>query len=288
MTRRDAVAGGVGAIVGMAVVVGLYEGKLALGTPRAAGARAGGVHGAREPTAAEKPFEASTDEPWRAANASLADQVRLYQRRLDDNESQRKAIEKELEELKAKLGPDGGAPRNLDEVDPRDLTQDDWKELAKAGEVRAGFLCPPADWHPSPERLAGLGLAPGDAAALEADVHAALQRTWQAVEPACAKIVGSDDVARRLGGMACGVVIQNTTGKSDFNRDAQLVADIRAGNAPVPAASQIDPMTAYWLALTSESASYESDLARDFGPETAHRVARDDGVGCGLNWQPWP
>jgi len=287
MTRRDAVAGGVGAIAGMAVLVGVYEARVTLGNRAASIDRASGVHAPQEPTAAEQRVEASSDEPWRAANASLADQVKLYQRRLDDNESQRKAIEKELKELKARLGPDGGAPRNLDEVDPRDLTQDDWKELAKTGQVRAGFLCPPPDWHPGPERLANLGLAPGDAAALEADVQAAQQRTWQAVEPACAKIVGSDDVARRLGGMACGVVIQNTTSKSDFNRDAQLVADIRAGSAPMPAASQMDPMTAYWLALTGESASYEGDLARDFGPETAHRVVRDDGVGCVLNWQPW-
>ncbi len=293
-TARELRAGAVGAIAAAAVLVGVYEGKVRLSRASGAidvtsgqGARAdaSGVHGPQELAEAEIDFESSAgDDPWRAANASLADQVKAYQRRLEDNEAQRKSIEKELKELKAKLGPDGGAARDAFELDPRDFTTDDWKQLAKAGAVRAGFLCPPADWHPSAGELGGLGLAPGDAPALEAAVHDAQQRTWQAIEPACARIVGSDEVARRLGGMACGVVIQNATGKADFNRDVQRVADIRAGNTPMPPASQLDPLEAYWLALTGETSGYEAELAKTFGPETAHRVARFDGISCGLNW----
>jgi hypothetical protein len=296
MTGRDARAGAIGAIAGAAVLVGVYEGKVTLSrasasvdiaSGQAARADAGGVHGPQELSDGEKAFEASSGEdPWRAANASLAEQVKQYQRRLDDNEAQRKKIEKELKELKAKLAPDGGEARNPMEVDPRDLTQDDWKQLAKAGLLRAGYPCAPPDWHPSPGELAELGLAPDDARTLQAAVQDAQQRSWQAIESACARMVGSHEVARRLGAEACGAGIVNATSKADFNKDIQLVADIRAGNTPMPTASQLDPLAAYWLALTGEQSTYEAGLARSFGPETAHHIARDDSqaYACELRW----
>jgi hypothetical protein len=56
----------------------------------------------------------------------------------------------------------------------------------------------------------------------------------------------------------------------------------------MPPPSQIDPLTARLLALTSENAAFERDLARDLGPEAAHRVARDEdqlGIGCGLEFK---
>ena len=63
--------------------------------------------------------------------ADLARAVHLYQRRLEENEAEKARIERELREAKAKLAAadgDGAPSRN-----PYDLTQDDWKELAKTG-----------------------------------------------------------------------------------------------------------------------------------------------------------
>jgi hypothetical protein len=301
MNKRDAVAGVVGAIASAAVLVGVYEGKVTLANAQAsvellsgqaARADGGGLHGPQDLAAAEQAFGASSsDEPWRAANANLADRVSFYQRRLAENELQKKAIEKDLKQLKAKVAAadrDGAAPRNLDDVDPRDLTQDELKELASKGAVRTRFFCVPPDWHMSPDLLDALGLAPGDAPAVERAVAATQQRMWQAVGPECVKIVGSAEVAQRLGPEMCGMIIQNAATKAGSDQDIQLVADVLAGNKPMPPPTQIDPLAARILTLAGESSGFEKDLAQDFGPEMAHRIARDDdslGMGCGLNFQ---
>ncbi len=285
MNRRDALAGAVGAIASAAVMVGVYEGKVTLSRASASvdftsgqGGRADaqGVHGPEGLDAASKAFESpSPDEPWRAANASLADQVKEYQRRLADNQAQAKTMETELAKLKVKLAelePDAASLR-----DPFAPTQEDWKELAKAGVVRAKNFCyPPSDWKPSADDLGQLGLAPGDAPALSQALGAASQRMWQAVGPACAKIVGSMAVAESLGNETCGTIVARSVNAAQFQADTQLVADIRAGNKPMPPTGQIDGPTSRLLAMTTAATDLEKDLTKSFGPDTAHRVAFGD------------
>jgi hypothetical protein len=301
MTRRDAIAGATGAVLGAAVLVGVYEGKVVVsnargavdvGSGHSASADAHGVYGPWELASTTQAAETSNDEPWRTANAGLAEQLAASRRRLEENEARKTALEKDLRLLEARLAvvERDGAPAGPLDRDPRDLTPDDLKELAKQGRVRTRFFCPPGggDWHASPEILDGLGLAPGDAPVIERAVQATQQRMWQAVEPECAKIVGSDEVAKRLGGEICGLVIQNAASQVDANRDIQLVADVLAGNKPMPPPAQIDPLTARLLALTSENAAFERDLAGDLGPEVAHRIARDEdqlGMGCALEFK---
>ncbi len=282
MNRRDAFAGAVGAVASAAVMVGVYEGKVTLSRASAAvdvtsgqGARADaqGIHGPQTIDAASKAFESpSPDEPWREANASLADQVKEYQRRLADNQAQAKAMETELARLKVKLAelePDAASLR-----DPFAPTQEEWKELAKAGMVRAKNFCyPPPEWKPSADDLGQLGLAPGDAPALGQALGAASQRMWQAVGPACAKIVGSMAVAESLGNETCGTIVARSVNATQFQADTQLVADIRAGNKPMPPAGQIDGPTSRLLAMTTAASDLEKDLTKSFGPETAHRNA---------------
>src|SRR5579859_7786972 len=73
----------------------------------------------------------SDDEAWRTANANLVETVRRTQQLLDKNVAEKKKLQAELEQAKAKLVAaegDAALPRN-----PYDLTQDDWKELAKKG-----------------------------------------------------------------------------------------------------------------------------------------------------------
>jgi hypothetical protein len=299
MTRGNARSGAVGAIAAAAVLVGVYEGKVTLSraqgsvdvfSGQAARADARGVHGPFDLTSAQHAFESSSgDDPWRAANASLADQLALYQRRLETNEVEKKAIQKELREVKAKVAaavPDGGGPRDIMAVDPRDLTDDDLKQLAKKGLIRTRFLCPPpGDWHATPDQIATLGLAPADAPAVDHAVAAAQAQMWQAVGPECTKILGSAELATRLGGEMCGLIIQ--TAASDSKKTIQLVADVLAGNATLPA-GPLDPLAARILAQTQQSAVFEKDLAEALGPETAHSIARSDdlGLGCGMEFAP--
>ena len=296
MTRRDAVAGVVGAMASAAVLVGVYEGKVTLSrangsvdvtSGQGARADAGGIHGPQELGAAEHDFEGpSKDESWRTANASLADEVKLYQRRLEDSQEQTKRITKDLDQLKAKLTalePDAAAAS-----DPFNPTKDQWKELAKANIVRAKNFCfPPADWRPGVETLADLGLAPADASALQQALAAASQRMWQAIGPACAQIVGSVEVAQRLGNETCGTILQRSLSQADFAAATQLVANVRAGNTPMPPPNQINGVEARLLAMTTAASDLEKDLSQSFGPEEAHRLALGDTPwSCALQFEP--
>jgi hypothetical protein len=284
MTRRDAVAGAVGALAAATVLVGVYEGKVTLTRANASvdvasgqGARADahGIHGPEDLAVASKAFEAPSSDPWRVANAGLADQVKVYQHRLEDSQAQTKTIAKEIEKLKARLASsDRDAAVSPDPFNP---TQEQWKELAKAGIVRAKNFCfPPPDWHPDGDQLGALGLAPGDGPVLDRALAAASQRMWQAIGPACAKIVGSAEVAERLGNETCGTIIQSSVSSREFSAATQLVADVRAGNRPMPPPGQTDPVTARLLAMTSAGLALEKDLNQDFGPEAAHRIAFGD------------
>jgi hypothetical protein len=285
MTRRDAVAGAVGALASAAVFVGVYEGRVTLSRASASvevssgqGARidGGGIHGPQEMAAAERGLEGSSpSDPLLAANANLTDQVRAYQRRLDESQRESERISKELGALKLKLAelePDSSAA-----ADPFNPTPEQWKELAKENVVRAKNFCfPPPDWQPTPDQLADLGLAPGDGPTLTKALADGNGRMWQVVGPACAKIVGSMDVAQRLGNETCGTIIQRSESEAQFEADTQLVADIRAGNKPMPPAGQLDAVASRLLAMTNAAGQVEKDLASVFGPEEAKRLAYGD------------
>jgi hypothetical protein len=294
MTRRDVFAGAVGALAGAAVLVGVYEGKVTLSRANASvdiasgqGARADaqGIHGPQGMDAASKAFESpSPDEPWRTANAGLAEQVKEYQQRFADNQAQTKATETELRRLKARLAslePDAAALR-----DPFSPTLADWQELAKEGVVRAKNFCfPSTDWQPSAGDLSSLGLAPGDGSALRQAVAAASERMWQAVEPACAKLVGSSEVAAQLGSEVCGMALQKSATQAQVSADAQLVANIRAGVIPMPPPGEIDGLAARMLAMTGAAPDLEKELSQSFGPDVAHAIASGDVPWGSCEWQ---
>jgi hypothetical protein len=281
MTRSEAVAGAVGALGSAAVLVGVYEGKVSLSRADTAvevasgqGARADawGLHGPDGLDAASRAFEASAgDEPWRTANASLVDQVSDYRRRLDESQKQTRAIKANLDRLEARL-----TPRSSDAgvmFDQYPSTQDDWKAWAKLGVVRAKNFCfPAAGWQPSPSDLTELGLAPGDGPALAQVVATASDHMWQVTQPACARIVGAEEAAR-LGNDSCWTIILQDVSKSQWDKDAQLVADIRAGNVPMPPPGQLDDLSRRLLAMTNAMPDLENELTPSFGPDVAHAIA---------------
>ena len=264
-----------------AVLVGVYEGKVSLwradaavevASGEAARADAQGLHGPERLDAANRAFEASAgDEAWRTANASLADQVNDYRRRLDESQAQTRAIKANLDKLEARLAPRSSDAGSM--YDQYPSTPDDWKKWAKVGVVRAKNCCfPGAGWQPSTNDLAELGLAPGDGPALAKAVAAASDHMWQATQPACARIVGAEEAAR-LGNDSCWPIILRDVDQGQWDVDAQLVADIRAGNVPMPPPGQLDDLSKRLLAMTNAMPDLENELTPTFGPEVAHAIA---------------
>jgi hypothetical protein len=282
MTRRDIFAAGVGAAVMAVGLVGLqqYAGQGIAMKPLPLGAT--------NPASATSPTTASvgTDETWRTANANLAQTVKLTQQRLEQNEAEKKALENELKAAQAKLAAaegDGAPPRNA-----FDLTQDDWKELAKTGTVKERYPCGLSpEWHISPDQATALGLSPADAAIVEAAYQKEADRIASATQPGCAKILGNLELARRLGTRVCTEVISESV--KDDNPDIQLVANIRAGNVPMPPADKLDPFATMLLAHSGSMQALQTELAKTFGPEDAKRLAFADELGsCRGTWGEVP
>ena len=210
------------------------------------------------------------------ANANLAETVRLTQERLERNEVEKKELERRLKEAKVKLAAaenDGAPPRN-----EFDLTQDDWKRLASMGTIKARYPCDfDPNWNMTPEQQASLGLSPSDAAAVEKAIKVEEARIARVIMDGCAKVLGDAELAQRLGPRVCETVVGSSV--KDQGRDLQLVANVRAGNTPMPSDSTIDPFVALMFAETGAMPQLQADLAASFGPEEAHRLAFADELG---------
>jgi hypothetical protein len=271
--RRELLAAGAGAACAAAVLVLVQQCVSSQGAASraqlAAAASATGSHATA--TSSE-----TGDRAWQTANANLAQQVKDTQRRLEQNEAEKKVLERALKEAEAKLAAaerDGDPLRN-----EFDLTQDDWKELAKRHEVKARYPCDiEPDWHISPEQRNALGLSPQEAAEVERAYLDEEDRLAGVMQPGCAKVLGSAELARRLGNRVCESVLMNS--QRDPDSDIQLVADIRAGNVPMPPPEKIDPYTAMLLSQTESEGKLQAALTPTFGPEEAHRLAFSDELG---------
>jgi hypothetical protein len=290
MKRRDAMIGAVGAVVGAAAFVGVYEGKVAVShagqsvdvaagqsaqadgrgvrltglSPSAEGAAAGGA--SAEP------------DPLLAANANLADTVREYRRRLDAIDADKKKLEKKLAEAEAKLGDGGaGSPAFQVSADKFDLTQDDWKELAKQGKLPTRTPCSGSgnDSTYTPDNLNALGLAPQDGPTLQAAIKRSQDRTWGVIEPLCAKALPGANVGE-LGQSACMNILQAFTphtGATSFAEQVRQTSEIEAGMRPMPGPNEdVPPMERALIALAGESKTLEGDLAQQFGPDEAKNI----------------
>ena len=271
MTHRDLFAAGVGATAMAVLLVSLRQ---CIGGDSAT--KSLPVAATSQGSATTATASADGDEAWRSANANLAQTVKLTQERLEQNEVEKKALEKELKAAKAKLAAaegDGAPPRN-----EFDLTQDDWRELAKSGTVKARYPCRlDPEWHLGPDQATALGLSPGDAAAVETAYMNEEGRIASAIQPGCAKTLGNAELARRLGAQVCTAIISDAS--KDSQPDLQLVADIRAGNVALPPADQLDPYATMLLAQSGSMQALQADLAKTFGPEEAKRLAFADELG---------
>lgn len=267
MTRRDAIAGVIGAAVGTATLVGVYEGRVALAhggqsvdlvAGQEARADARGVYSAEDP--AEETTR-SDDKALLRANANLAGSVSDYRRRLEALEEQKKALEKKLTEAEAKVG---GEPKNPATTL---LTADDWREFAKKGTLPLRLPCDPGDMKFD-------GLPPDDAAAAKAAFDASQKRVWSVLQSACAKALGLDEaLAEQLGTDRCIPAVFTQTRGISLKSVFHDVALIRAGDLPVPTLD--DPtsgLVRIGATVTGEVGNIEADLASKLGPEDAQLV----------------
>jgi hypothetical protein len=296
MNRKSVMSGAVGAVIAATAIVGVYEGKVAVShagqsvdlvAGQSAQAGPGGVHrvgGGPADEVTPEPAAASGTDGEReltAANANLADTVREYRRKLEAIEAQKKKLEKELAEAQLKL-TDGGPMKSEYE-----LTKQDWKDLAKEGELRMRVPCsgPRNDFSYTPENLNKLGLAPQDAPIVQQAFQKSNARTWGTVQPLCSQALNGADVSK-IGLQACMSVLGEMTrqqSNATYNEDVREVTEIMAGMRPAPApGSGADPLLQAYLAMASETQNIESDLSASLGPDDARRVVFGD-TGCWWN-----
>ncbi len=302
MTRRDVVAGAVGAVASGLVLVGVYEGKVAVaGTAGSAGAvelSAGqsaraDEHGVqRIPSAAagglrEDPGASTAeDEPWRVANQNLSESVADYRRRLEVLGAEKTKLERRLGEAEQALarsdGGKGGLPKS-----EYDLDQQDWKNLADQGVVKLRYPCEgPNNFNYSPGSLSKLGLDPKDGPVVASALASSFNRTWSVIRPLCAEALGASvATADKVGENACVTIMRSTAGPSAGEITRQ-VAEIRAGERPLPGAGEtVDPFEQALLALTGEPKQLQAALTQSLGPDDAKALMFGE-AGCWNN-QSW-
>jgi hypothetical protein len=300
MNGRDVRSGAIGAVLAATAFVGVYEGKVAVshagqsvdlvaGQQAKAGpdgvARVGGGGEEGAPAGAAAATGSEGEKALSEANANLASDVQRYRRRLESLEGEKKQLEKQLDTAQKKLGAagestDGGVVWKSQ----FDLSPQDWKDLAKEGELRTRVPCggPNGDFSLSAGSLNKLGLAPQDGALVQQAYQASNTRTWGVIQPLCSQALGGVDVSK-IGQSACLSILQDltqATGPRAYDADLREVTEIMAGMRPAPApGAQVDPLVAAELAMASESQNIVSDLAKSLGPDEAKRVVFAD-QGC--------
>jgi hypothetical protein len=296
MNARDVRSAVVGAVAGAAVLVGVYEGKVALSHPKGGSVAIGpgesavaDGNGVRPTSGAAGNTATPTEvDPLVTANASLVDSVRAYRTKLEAIEQAKKDVEKQLALAQTQLATaenDGQAPSTNARYD---LSKDDWKELAKKGEVDARFPCPrPESWNLSPKTLNALGLPPQDGAIISKAFASSYARTWATIQPLCAQAVGgSMDIAAKVGEGACVAIITDVAAQKDNNASdeaVRLAAEVNAGERPAPGPNDdVNPVERMMIALSNESKSVVGDLSQSLGPDDAKRIVYGD-QGCWSN-----
>jgi len=263
MKRRDFGAGALGAVAATLVVIGVYEGKVAVshgseavtvGAGESAVADAKGVRPARPgaPVAA-------------AAATNPKDEAALRQR-LAALEQEKATLEHELSAANDAVGKS-----------PYDLSADDWAKLAEQGAFKYQLPCfREGGFRPSAEQLAHLGLAAKDADAIQAAYRSSNQRFVTTMRTICAtpgQKPDDVDMGTCMQSLFQGLYGQGSEGaRTTFTG----IAEIRAGKRPEPPAAQLSPQQKMLMFFSGELKNFEGELAKTFGAEDAHRIAFAD------------
>jgi hypothetical protein len=223
-----------------------------------------------EPIVAPEADEGDDEDALLAANAKLVGSLQECNRRLSDLGQKR--VNPPTPQ------PTAMASTRARERGRREAAGPDWERYAKQGVVPYNIPClRETPFAPSQRQLDRLGLAPQDANVLRDAYQKSNQRVMAQLKPLCAKVLGSEQLADRVGSSACMSAIVDGARKDnpDKMRDALArVGEVNAGKRPPPDTGQaLDPVEALMLAFTGESKAFEADLAATLGPEDAHRIA---------------
>jgi hypothetical protein len=295
MQKRDVKSGAAGAALSALAFVAVYEGKVAVSHAsdrvdlQAGETAQTGPNGVRLTGATadgSRQFDQNVataqaeNDPTAKANQSLVHQVGEYRSRLEAVAKQKAELEEKLQKSEANLAAaqDGGP---LAIKSAFDLSKDDWKELAKDGTIKYQQPCVfsknESYTPPSPESLSTLGLAPQDGATIR-DANARVgKEVWDELKPICARAVGSDSLAEKIGANTCVHLVLDIEYERDREASARAqreVGEIRAGLRPIPAPNAaVHPLTKMFMTMTGANKRFEDELAQSFGPEEAHRIA---------------
>lgn len=222
---------------------------------------------------AETPKAEGGDEDLKKANATLTASLHACDQKLAELRAH--AVETPAASASGDAPPD--RERRNRRRERGETTKEDWERMAQLGVVRVRIPCVrDTPWKPNARALERLAIAPDDAKTLEEAYAASNKRVAEKVKPLCAKVVGSEEVADRIGPSACMDAIQRSAAKADpkvakeaLSRAAEAQAGKRKPGDDAPPFEQLAN------ALAAEGRAFESDLAQKLGPDEAKRLAQD-------------
>ncbi len=294
MQTQDWKAAAIGAAVATALIVSVYEGKVAVshanervslapgqsvtatdGTTLAVSSQAPGAGAASEESALEN------------ANKNLVGSVSELKNRLEMIEGQKKSLEAKLvvaeEKLEVEKRGGDAAPKKSE----FDLSQDDLVALAKEGTLKYRAPCTKRDYRPDAETLQKLSLSPQDGDTIAAAYKKVAQFRELQMRPACQEVLGKSELSEKMSLDGCMHLVADLLSDTDpkARREAQQHAvDIRAGLKPTPGPNEkVAPLTRMMVASGQQLKIFEDELAKTMGPEEAHRLAFADGLCMGLS-----
>jgi hypothetical protein len=247
--------------VGTGIMIGVVAGSMLRPAPKA------------DPVIVAEVEEGDDDDSLLAANANLVSSLQECNRRLGDLGQKR--VEKPAP---ATTPAATGSSRRERGERRRESTGPDWERYAKHGAVPYSVPClRDTPFTPNERQLDRLGLAPQDANALRDAYQKSNQRVLAQLQPLCAKVLGSPELAAKVGAAACMSAIVDSARKENPEKMKEAltrVGEVNAGKRPAPNPGQaLEPVEALMLAFTGESKAFEADLAGQLGPEDAHRIA---------------
>ena len=221
----------------------------------------------------EAPKAPETDEALRKANETLTASLQACDRKLAELRSGEPAPSAVAS---AEAPPE--RPNRARRRERSETTKEDWERMAQLGVVRVRIPClRDTPWKPNERAVQRLGLAPDDVKTLEAAYAASNKRVEDQVKPLCAKIVGSAELADRIGASACMDAIQSSAKKSDPKSAKEALsraAEAQAGKRK-ESGEDAAPLERLANVLAAEGRAFETDLAQKLGPEEAKRLTSD-------------
>jgi hypothetical protein len=168
-----------------------------------------------------------------------------------------------------------------------DPGNEEWAALAKDHKVVFRVPCP-KPFNPKQEDLDKLGLAPQDGPVLHDAWSTSTKRMWAGIKPLCARAIGSEEVAEKVGTNTCMHLLTDISDKDDHEGTRQAFQDvglIRSGAKPMP--EHPSAILQALMLMTGEMKNVEADVAKSLGPDEARRILYGSGDGLCLSSSRW-